>query len=313
MMFPNQVFFDPIPKFIKWFRENLALRYHTIIDVGAGVGRLSAQLYKAGLSVEAIDVHDRHLPEFPVSQQDGCQREYYDRDLVIVARPCHGPFPGAVFRQALDNYAMCLYIGLEENMEMDLEGLVRRHLFDDAGAAGEKVWEVIGDERYTEKWCLIHPSFWSEPNWMIDQVHRWSNAMGGGFDKDDAKCEVLQTEQVIDEAQLPGDWEAILLRPELDSGWITPDGRWLGCKTCNHDAVVRWLLRIPLRHAEATGFVRCYVGKKEYQTFWTRPDHKRLTAKQKHILGEHGFVVEDEETIRSEAVKLTPPRAGLSR
>jgi len=42
MVLPYQVFFNPKPKFLKWFKTFLRGRGH--VDVGAGVGRLTFML-----------------------------------------------------------------------------------------------------------------------------------------------------------------------------------------------------------------------------------------------------------------------------
>lgn len=293
---PEQVFFDPTSEFLKWFRGNLALRYHTIIDAGAGVGRLSAKLQGHGLDVLAIDLHGRIDTEHDVQHDDATTRSYSDTDLVIIARPSHGGWASEAARTALDHGAMVLYIGLEHNLVEDLGDLVVQQIYTNAGGEGDGVWEVIGAPADLEEWCLIHPSFWNEPHWSHSTRHRWENEMGGGFDKIDVELEPLQCMRIQDLGQLPH-WENILLDPELDSGWVTPDGRWLGCHTRSHDNVIQRITRIPLRHAEATGFVRCYGG--DAYKFFVRADHKRLSGPQRRRLDEHGYVVDNEEYVRS--------------
>jgi uncharacterized protein (UPF0261 family) len=122
---PSIKFFEPNGRFVDYMYASF--RHYTIYDVGAGCGHVSRKLANAGLQVVAIDVCGRDNPEYDVEIEDGTICEYDKGSVVLIARPCHGPFCEDVIRQAVLCKALCvLYVGLPKNRLTDLGGFSRQ-------------------------------------------------------------------------------------------------------------------------------------------------------------------------------------------
>lgn len=136
---PNRVFFKPLPTFPDFIKQHYPGM--PVVDVGAGVGRMSRVLASAGIKVLAIDIFTRDNPEFHVHVMDATSMLFPPMALPILARPCHGLFVEAVITHILNQVPVMLYIGLERNFEIDLEGLPFdwRVTPDVVGEEGEKV------------------------------------------------------------------------------------------------------------------------------------------------------------------------------
>lgn len=289
---PDQVFFEPTPTFVKWFTTQLWHRYRRVVDVGAGKGRLSRVLMERGLDTLAIDIHQRPEYEHKVELQDGTRFEFDTDDICIVARPCHGTgFAEIILRRAVDHSALAYYIGLARNIKSDLGEelhwtLVKRRV----GRDGENLYQVLGKRKDLKDFVQVKLEGWKDFSWMKDDGHWYRFDSGGGFPKKDSRATLGKKIRAMHFDQLPR--EETWLDEKLHAGWITPDGRWLGCHSRNHDNVLYYLLGIRLQRAERIGFVRCY-GEYMDKMLWTRPDKKRITPRQKALLEEHGYNVED--------------------
>lgn len=301
---PYNIFFEPTDKFVEFLMTADRYRYKRFVDVGAGVGQLGQALHQAGLDVHCFDIHERPDCLHHVDTDDARDFPYRFSDCAIWARPCHSPELMKGMEYAIDAEATVLYVGLPKNVEGDLDGYVYDLLMDNAGQEGECVWRVYGCQRQLDDWVLLETTFWSKLEWMIDGGRRWKNVAGGGFPKED-NIKELRRERRAWATQLDHDWGLVqdVVDPETgqSQGWITPEGKWVGCRYEDHVEVLRCVYNIDEARAETTGWVRVYgrSWRTGASAFWVRSDGKRVTPKQKKQLDLHGFAGDDREMIRS--------------
>lgn len=295
-MLSLSIFFEPNKSFVNlmlsdWFR------YRKIVEFGAGIGHLGKILSNKGLDITCYDLLPREEYEFPVAIQDATKyypEGYYEGcdTLAIVARPSHGGWVGKAFLNILHSSGNCIYVGLEKNIKGDLgDRLVTRLLQENVGSEGENAWLVLGLISEVENWYLIQPEFWNEPSWVRDGGDKWHQGEGPAyFPKNDEK--ILDVIQAAHKEQIPAIHEN-LLSDTVKSGWITPDGRWFGCPSNNHDTVIHEIFGIRVGRAEELGFIRCY-GMSHGRMLWSNTsEYFRVTPKQKRALDKHGYIVDD--------------------
>ncbi len=118
MLLPQMVFFDPLPNFVPRIK---ALKPKLVVDVGAGVGRMSATLHKAGVKVLAIDICVRKTTEHDIAPLDALTIQYPSGSLPIMARPCHGPWTDFAIDHAMSQTKTMVYVGLPKNIDGDID------------------------------------------------------------------------------------------------------------------------------------------------------------------------------------------------
>jgi hypothetical protein len=114
-----------------------------LYDVGAGAGQVSRFLRDAGYFPIALDTAARERSDYKVLMADGASYLYQPGSVVMICRPCHGPFVEFTIGQALKRKAACVvYVGLKKNVAEDL-GRYRRQfkaVATGVGDDGENVW-----------------------------------------------------------------------------------------------------------------------------------------------------------------------------
>ncbi len=100
------------------------------------------------------------------------------------------------------------------------------------------IWEHDNEKR----WCEDAGNVWIEPRF------------GSRHYKKPGDC-VFETAEADDWMLL--DWSKTdLLDPNCDAGWLSPEGRFYGCRYARHDAVAELILRKPVAKLDAEGWVR---------------------------------------------------------
>lgn len=293
LQLPDQTFFSPTPGFWTWLEQQEWLRWQKFWDIGAGMGHFTEAMVKSGRECIGVDLHTRPSQSALVRIEDATQLNYDQDDCLIIARPCHGGFVENVLRHAAGQ-AEVLYIGLERNIDIDLDGWHHELLIEDAGEDGEAVYRVLGRWSNMEEWCLLETDFWEKPQWMISEDGWWRNKMGGGFPKDRSGARVLERHLYGSPYQIRGSIEDIC--PEGGdhrNGWIAPTGKWYSGEYAMHANILTHVLGITEARAEAVGFVRCYGAHLGGASFWT--SHRgRITPQQRTKLRQLGLDTRDD-------------------
>lgn len=141
---PSTVFFQPNAAFTDYIKEVRGDK--PIIDVGAGLGRMSKVLTDAGVPCIALDIAERDNMEYPVIRMDGLNFPFKANQLPVVARPCHGLWVKWQIHYIMERCPMMLYVGLRRNFADDLHEMAQRYkvvkLTWAAGVDGERVVEI---------------------------------------------------------------------------------------------------------------------------------------------------------------------------
>lgn len=304
----NQIFFEPTKEFIDWFIGYLRGHGSVIIEVGAGTGYLSSKLSAYGIRPIALDICLRDKYYYEVLQLDAQTFDYPDDAVVIVARPNRGAWISKTVNKVLKGDGEVIYISKKENVDKDLKfssKISATILYEDAGRDDEVVYRIFKKGRKVmkkKKFYLVtfghfvnssSPSH-SKPYW-VERIENdvmlgkpvWRNSGGGKCPckKSDVVYEVVEAESIEDL-----DWKKTgYYCPELDCGWLSPQGSWYGCDSRDHDIVAYLILNKEVGDLEKRGWCRVYGFGDELQ-FTCR---KRLTAEQRNWLSMKGFTVED--------------------
>lgn len=131
-------FFRPTQAFVAWAAKAAGARL--VYDVGAGTGHVSATLSAAGVKVVAVDLSPSEASVWQTVSADGGALSYRRGSVVMLCRPCHGDFPGRVVRCAVESGAEVWYVGLDRNVEDDVDVELFSVQLCGAGEDGEKVW-----------------------------------------------------------------------------------------------------------------------------------------------------------------------------
>lgn len=289
---PSNVFFRPTQAFMELAHSD-TYRYALWLDCGAGMGHLGHRLAGIGVEVNCYDLLNRPSYEHPVGQID-CTTMYFARDdVVVLARPSHGPWVQKVLGKAARSAGRALYIGLEKNLKDDLPDMVVEHILCGAGEAGECVWRCMGLEDEVEEWHLLKTSFWPNPSWELDGGDRWYHSEDRFGHMHKPTCgEVLEVRKACRQDMLPSHWE-----PKSDDaeGWITPDGTWHGCGYHEHDNLVHDRFQVEVGRAEQVGFLRCREDRRIGKFFTRGNEDRRITPAQRRTLVKHGFTVYEDD------------------
>lgn len=143
MELPSTVFFDPNDDFVNEIKQ---YNPKHVFDIGAGLGRMSRVLVKAGIQCTAIDSGTREGMEFPVHCGDALSIDYPSDCLPIIARPCHGYWPEEQIKHVMSFVDKMLYVGLPKNFDDDFGGLLFYYNFTYGevvvGRAGEIIVQI---------------------------------------------------------------------------------------------------------------------------------------------------------------------------
>lgn len=93
-----------------------------------------------------------------------------------------------------------------------------------------------------------------------------------------------------------------LLDPYSNQGWLSPDGKFYGCKYYEHDDLAYALIRVPTMGLEYNGWVRVH------DEIFRRPVIGEITKRQEAVLVKLGFEPwEDRKRRRFELDRSAPP------
>lgn len=268
MELPAQTFFKPNANWWVMMAAHPWLRYRELVDVGAGMGHLTDALVDRGYTCRGID-HNTREGQSALVENVNAEDLYLTWDeCAIIARPCHGIGLDLILKQLVGTCEV-LYVGLDRNVEDDLDGYVYTLLAEDVGEDGENCWRVLTNEDEAETWCLIMSHGGKKELWR-DGGRRWESGGGGGFPKGDE--EIFETHRVADDFQLYRTREEVINDdPTLRNGWIEPDGAWYPGHSQSHSYIMGAVFGISEGRAEAAGFVRCYGLSYQFYTCNTRP------------------------------------------
>lgn len=286
MSFPSTVFFKPTSAFIKFIKKE-RYRWTRIVDVGAGTGHLGSVLSKHGLEIQCIDVISRYSYEHEVALVSGIAFPYGPQDTVITARPCGDGWAREAIISAHESHATPLYVGLKEDVDVDMGQLKKRLLLDGAGEDGECVWEILGESSDMCRWYYIKPDSWERPRWVVDLGDKgWGHPysptyLPKGNEQVLAHCRARWLEQLIPRSDYTDDDSLV--------GWVDPNGKWYGCPYGEHDNLLSSLFNISQVRAELLGFVKVYGGIGERA--FLRLDGKDITNDQFETLEKLGYFV----------------------
>ena len=133
---PDQLFFQPKPVFLDW----LDTQPPHVIDVGAGVGLLGSLRPD---KVVCFDICPRANPRCHIYPVDATDFKYPSDCVVLMCRPCMGPWIRQTWSKVLGCGARMFYVGVERNFQHHLtEGIEYEIVLDDVGLDNEKLIEI---------------------------------------------------------------------------------------------------------------------------------------------------------------------------
>jgi len=150
-MLPDLDFFRPNEKFTTWAKNAIHMRYHQIMDIGAGSGLMTKTLQDLGLAATGFDIIRRPEPHtmIQVLERDmicTLVKKMPESAVMIIARPCHSGFAQQYFKLQLKfcYRLFAYYIGLPRNVEQDLPDMSYEIIETDVGEDGENIYQVYG-------------------------------------------------------------------------------------------------------------------------------------------------------------------------
>jgi hypothetical protein len=143
---PSQTFFNPSSKFLTYMKTHF--KNWKIYDVGSGMGHVTKALRKAGCkNTKALDINTREHAAIEPEFGDGTTYPFKAGSVVMLCRPCHGYFPGAVIANAIECRAgAIIYVGLVKNVKDDLGVYYRKfkRVLTNVGEEKENLWVYQG-------------------------------------------------------------------------------------------------------------------------------------------------------------------------
>lgn len=132
------------------------------------------------------------------------------------------------------------------------------------------------------------------PAWCLDLGEAWREADGDRMPK--SEHDVVAESRVV----LNGAWESLpwagtaIVRPEAESGWLSPEADWTGCTPVWHERVAVLVLKREPEELHRT------FARVRGRGFTSPPTSTgRLTPAQSRWLRSHGFCAGDEEAGRA--------------
>jgi hypothetical protein len=141
---PNQVFFDPLPKFIDWVKSICNDR--VVIDVGCGVGRVVRVFNECGLKACGVDLYMRENPECNPYVIDAHHFPFLPGMLVLICRPNRVMGVDKIVELAIRRGAEIVYVGIHRNLDLDIRPLELKYdvefVMENAGHEHEVVYLI---------------------------------------------------------------------------------------------------------------------------------------------------------------------------
>jgi hypothetical protein len=134
MVAPSLRFFTPKDAFFEALEPYKHLR---IIDAGTGCGLVPVEARARGFNMVGIDLMPRDGQDEEVLRLEAESFPYDAKTWMMVCRPSHDGWAYNTLEAALRRGASGFYVGLERNLEADLDGYLGRHA---------KVWRDVGED-----------------------------------------------------------------------------------------------------------------------------------------------------------------------
>ena len=288
--FSNLKFFIPNTKFFSWLKK---YKTKKIFDCGAGVGHVAAEAKDHGINIISIDNVLRENPESNILPIDCEKYEYSLGSVLLFCRPCHSGFVERIYEK-FEGKVTIFYVGLESNLSIDLIKYPYTLIEEGIGQQRENVY-LIGNEYVSpdaETYYLVEYIHGNYPmkNWLKSEYNHWGscwiNFNGGGFPRRDTDT-VIKKMTVGCTSEL--DWTHIQekYKDSLD-GWLSPDGKFHGCRYSEHDWYATYVLGESTWELEREGWVRCH-SKNYTDNLLHAQWVKDPTPKQRQFLNKNGY------------------------
>ncbi len=106
--------------FVKWFAKTFKKAWN-VYEAGCGMAHTAKALSESGMNITAIDANRRPGAVARFEIADATEFDYHSESVVLVCRPCHGPFCEAVIQRAIVcRSEAVVYVGLAKNVAGDL-------------------------------------------------------------------------------------------------------------------------------------------------------------------------------------------------
>lgn len=276
-MLPDLDFFKPNENFKNWLSSCIHLRYHPIVEVGAGGGLLSKLMLDEGFKVTPLDIYARPNPHTLVQVASEELIIQLVKDLpknagMFIARPCHSGFAERFFKLHLKfcNQLFAYYIGLPRNVSGDLPDMSYEIVAENVGEDGENVYQVYGKKTdctnlYTLKTRAGVYEF-DEANEEFVSV-RETGLMTAGLRVSNWDVDVREAYIGMRYTyQRPPKLENILT--DKSCGWIDPEGNYYKVPYTRHSEFIYNYLYLD-ESKDITGWVKVWPpGTNDYDLRW---------------------------------------------
>lgn len=262
---PDLVFFDPTPDAVKQIVKIAGNKL--VVDCGCGTGHLVGIMHKNGVQAIGIDLYERENSlKVNMFYHDASVFQFKKQHLAIIARPNRGEWIRKTIRLANENGADILYIGIEDHLEEDIEGLNFVKIMDSCGREDESMWLLKAyKEKTMNKYFLVQwfihgngscPPVKLGPSWFEDGGNEWTSDCGSFMLKREDDVIVSSVEAESFEEL---DYSLTSLnQPDSKAGWLDRNGKFYGCDSTKHDLYAYCILHQSVAQLECEGWVRIY-------------------------------------------------------
>lgn len=149
------------------------------------------------------------------------------------------------------------------------------------------IYFLIDDGRNMVRWCEIAHDASGNGFWIDFKGRKiaWDDGQPlAHVEGEDIRCTLEDVPEPVAELEKKLAWER-LVDPWSSQGWISPDGRFYGCRFYAHDDLAYSLLRRTPYALEQDGWVRVHSD-----TFRAEDDIRRVTSRQQRTLLALGFL-----------------------
>lgn len=221
-------------------------------------------------------------------------------DCLIVARPSHGGWTRELVERYLGeptfSCPLVLYVGLERNVDDDLDGVHYEVIEEAVGEDGEFVAQVFGPERLMSRFVQVDSPGVGQGWWRVGNL--WGekslvNGNGAGFPWDEEALPPVREGRALQHEQLPNLLEQYLREPQEGrgpEGWVDPQGRFFETGYYGHDALIHGAFKVSVDRAEKIGFLRVQRDRVDQShSFYSKVRHDGpITRAQRRALREIG-------------------------
>lgn len=274
-----------------------------ILDCGCGLGLLELKMKRLFPSQPIISMDiQRYANSFvkDIVYTDCLSVTPHINMIPVFIRPCHSGFVEQYITKYKSNLRFVLYIGLEENLDLDLDLLdISIDIVSDwVGADGERIYRIkceqfcegAGMTKYSRIFngsmydkeklaCLTEEEKDVQSSWYLIHDNKVINIMGGYHYLHRAE-EILEIAEAESFEDL--DWRKTSLNnPKEKGGWVGPDGTFYGCHNRNHGICIELVCKLSMQEAEEQGWIHLYPDL----TYYT---DKKITVEQLKTLSDKG-------------------------